>query len=75
MRSADSSKAAAISIGELSRRSGVNIETIRYYERINMMPQLHRQARRCTITHRPRAAIERIPRARTTPLSPLPTAE
>ena len=29
---------AAISIGELSRRTGVNIETIRYYERINMMP-------------------------------------
>jgi MerR family mercuric resistance operon transcriptional regulator len=29
---------AAISIGELSRRTGVNIETIRYYERIGMMP-------------------------------------
>ena len=37
MRSAALSN-AAISIGELSRRTGVNIETIRYYERINMMP-------------------------------------
>ncbi len=25
-------------IGELSRRTGVNIETIRYYERISIMP-------------------------------------
>src|SRR5215469_6605550 len=37
MRSAAVSN-AAISIGDLSRRTGVNIETIRYYERINMMP-------------------------------------
>ena len=37
MRSAGLSN-ALISIGELSRRTGVNIETIRYYERINMMP-------------------------------------
>lgn len=29
---------ATLSIGELSRRSGVNIETIRYYERINVLP-------------------------------------
>jgi MerR family mercuric resistance operon transcriptional regulator len=35
---------AAISIGELSRRSGVNIETIRYYERIGMMPHPPRTA-------------------------------
>src|SRR6266566_4155778 len=35
---------AAISIGELSRRAGVNIETIRYYERINMMPHPPRTA-------------------------------
>src|SRR6516225_10011994 len=27
-----------LSIGELSRRTGVNIETIRYYERIKMLP-------------------------------------
>ena len=27
----------AISIGELSRRAGVNVETIRYYERIGMI--------------------------------------
>ena len=29
---------AALAIGELSRRTGVNIETILYYERIKMMP-------------------------------------
>ncbi|MGD9890039.1 MAG: helix-turn-helix domain-containing protein [Geminicoccaceae bacterium] len=28
----------ALSIGELSRLTGVNIETIRYYERIGVMP-------------------------------------
>ncbi len=45
MRStAPSTAAAAISIGELSRRTGVNIETIRYYERINMMPKPPRSA-------------------------------
>jgi MerR family mercuric resistance operon transcriptional regulator len=26
-------------IGDLSRRTGVNIETIRYYERIDVMPK------------------------------------
>ena len=29
---------ATFSIGELSRRTGVNIETIRYYERIQILP-------------------------------------
>jgi MerR family transcriptional regulator, mercuric resistance operon regulatory protein len=29
---------ASFSIGELSRRTGVNIETIRYYERIRLLP-------------------------------------
>ena len=32
------SRAEGLPIGELSRRSGVNIETIRYYERIKMLP-------------------------------------
>ncbi len=34
----------AIPIGELSRQSGVNIETIRYYERIKMLPAPPRTA-------------------------------
>jgi len=38
MRTITSSGAENISIGELSRQSGVNIETIRYYERIKMLP-------------------------------------
>jgi len=29
---------ARIRIGELSRRTGCNIETIRYYERIGLLP-------------------------------------
>lgn len=31
-----------IAIGELSRRTQCNIETIRYYERIRLLPQPHR---------------------------------
>ncbi|MGE3280059.1 MAG: helix-turn-helix domain-containing protein [Alphaproteobacteria bacterium] len=34
----------AISIGELSRRTGVNIETIRYYERVGILPAPPRAA-------------------------------
>ncbi len=32
------SRAHALSIGSLSERTGVNIETIRYYERIGLLP-------------------------------------
>jgi MerR family mercuric resistance operon transcriptional regulator len=35
---------AALPIGELSRRSGVNIETIRYYERVKVLPPPPRTA-------------------------------
>jgi MerR family mercuric resistance operon transcriptional regulator len=35
---------AVLSIGKLSRRTGVNIETIRYYERIKMLPAPPRTA-------------------------------
>jgi MerR family mercuric resistance operon transcriptional regulator len=44
MRSTAPSTAAAIPIGELSRRTGVTIETIRYYERINMLAHPPRTA-------------------------------
>lgn len=37
---------AEIQIGELSRRTGCNIETIRYYERIGMLPPPPRSATR-----------------------------
>ena len=33
------SRADGITIGEVSRLTGVHIETIRYYERINMLPK------------------------------------
>ena len=33
-----------LSIGELSRRTGVKIETIRYYERLQLMPRPPRSA-------------------------------
>ena len=32
------SRAKDLSIGELSRRTGVNVETIRYYERVKILP-------------------------------------
>lgn len=35
----------ALQIGELSRRTGCNIETIRYYERIGLMPPPPRRGR------------------------------
>ncbi len=35
----------ALQIGELSRRTGCNIETIRYYERIGLMPAPPRHGR------------------------------
>lgn len=37
-RSITNPRAATFSIGELSRRTGVHIETIRYYERIGLVP-------------------------------------
>jgi MerR-like DNA binding protein len=43
-RAITSPRAENISIGELSKQSGVNIETIRYYERIKMMPAPPRTA-------------------------------
>ena len=44
MRTITSSGAENILIGELSKRSGVNIETIRYYERVKMLPPPPRTA-------------------------------
>jgi MerR family transcriptional regulator, mercuric resistance operon regulatory protein len=38
------SRAGTVSIGQLSRLSGVNVETIRYYERIKMLPSPPRTA-------------------------------
>ncbi len=35
----DITKTRGYAIGEMSRRTGVNIETIRYYERISLMPK------------------------------------
>jgi MerR family transcriptional regulator, mercuric resistance operon regulatory protein len=44
MSSVAPQSSASLSIGELSRRTGVNIETIRYYERIKMLPAPPRTA-------------------------------
>jgi MerR family mercuric resistance operon transcriptional regulator len=38
MHSITASRAKDMPIGDLSRLSGVNIETMRYYERIKMLP-------------------------------------
>jgi MerR family mercuric resistance operon transcriptional regulator len=39
MRVITPSRAGDLSIGKLSRLSGVTIETIRYYERVKMLPE------------------------------------
>ena len=44
MRAITASRAEHLPIGEISRLSGENIETIRYYERIKMLPAPHRTA-------------------------------
>ena len=37
--------ASGFAIGELSRRTGCNVETIRYYERIGLLPRARRAGR------------------------------
>jgi len=44
MRPIVSSPAGTLSIGQVSRLAGVNIETVRYYERIKMLPSPPRTA-------------------------------
>jgi MerR family mercuric resistance operon transcriptional regulator len=44
-------RSAEIQIGELSRRTGCNIETIRYYERIALLPTPGRSAGRYRVYH------------------------
>ena len=44
MRAITTSRAENLPIGALSRLSGVNIETIRYYERVKMLPAPPRTA-------------------------------
>ena len=42
MRKSTVSRSEGLSIGEVSRATGVNIETVRYYERINVLPAVSR---------------------------------
>jgi MerR family mercuric resistance operon transcriptional regulator len=42
MRTITASRAEGLSIGELSHVTGVNIETIRYYEKIRILPSVPR---------------------------------
>ena len=43
-RALSDSRSENLAIGELSRQSGVNIETVRYYERIKILPAPPRTA-------------------------------
>jgi len=44
MRAITDARAEDLTIGQLSKRTGVNIETIRYYEKIGMLPAPPRTA-------------------------------
>lgn len=44
MNAITDARATAVSIGELSRRTGVNAETIRYYEKVKLLPISRRTA-------------------------------
>jgi MerR family mercuric resistance operon transcriptional regulator len=44
MRAITDARAAGLTIGQLSKLTGVNIETIRYYEKIGMLPAPPRTA-------------------------------
>jgi MerR family mercuric resistance operon transcriptional regulator len=60
------SRAQSLTIGALSRRTGVNIETIRYYERIGLLPPPPRSQGRHRLYddhHRRRLAFIRRSRA------------
>jgi MerR family mercuric resistance operon transcriptional regulator len=56
--------ASAMLIGDLSRRSGCNIETIRYYERIGLLPKPARRGRYRQYAHGDAARLSFIRRAR-----------
>ncbi|CAN0499796.1 unnamed protein product, partial [Phaeothamnion confervicola] len=59
------SRAAGLTIGALSLRTGVNIETIRYYERIGLLPPPPRSAGRHRVYEEPhRRRLVFIRRAR-----------
>lgn len=54
----------AMQIGDLSRRSGCNIETIRYYERIGLLPKPPRRGRYRQYTQDDCSRLSFIRRAR-----------
>ena len=54
----------AIQIGELSRRTGCNIETIRYYERIGLLPTPSRRGRFRSYAREDVARLSFVRRAR-----------
>ena len=61
-RSNTNARATGLSIGDLSRHTGVNIETIRYYERIGLLPTPPRSQGRHRLyddAHRQRLAFIR----------------
>jgi MerR family mercuric resistance operon transcriptional regulator len=53
-----------IAIGELSRRTGCNIETIRYYERIGLLPAPERRGRYRRYSREDLARLRFVRRAR-----------
>lgn len=58
-------RAKALRIGELSRRTGCSVETIRYYERIGLLPEVERQGTYRQYDAASETALAFIRRART----------
>ena len=51
-------------IGELSKRTGCPIETIRYYERVRLLPRAQRRGRYRTFSHADVARLNFVMRSR-----------
>ncbi len=54
----------ALLIGELSRRTGCHIETIRYYERVRLLPRAQRRGRYRTYSNADVARLHFVMRSR-----------
>jgi MerR family mercuric resistance operon transcriptional regulator len=64
LRMKSATKQAVLLIGDLSQRTGCNIETIRYYERIGLLPPAQRRGRYRSYTQPDVARLSFVMRSR-----------